>query len=391
MKRRNGKSNSTTYIQATEMWGTPLQLRIGRQELSFGSEWLIGVQDASSIFTGLSFDAVRATYAVDTFSLDFVWAKTAETGGDFGDDDVDLYALYFSYLGLDDHVIDLYWLWVREDNGTYGLPGGFGGGPATAIWPMTRDFSLFGFGSENNANLHTLGLRGAGTYGAFDYEAEIAFQFGDVELPSTFFTDPDLDYDEFAVNLEVGYTFDTEWTPRVFLGFAYFGGGDSGDTGSIFDPAGTDLAFNRLFSNWEYSEFLANTDLSNSIIWRGGISASPRENLELSLLISYFQVDDELDTSGVLGDLFGWGRNDDDDLGLEIGLYADYAYSSDLVFRAGWAHFFGDDGLGNIPGAFDFFESAHPGNPIIFNGTGLFGADEDDDYDYLFIETELKF
>ena len=35
----------------------------------------------------------------------------------------------------------------------------------------------------------------------------------------------------------------------------------------------------------------------------------------------------------------------DDDLGWELGLYGDYQYSEDLVFRAGWAHFFAGDGL----------------------------------------------
>jgi hypothetical protein len=377
------------YINATEMWGTPLQLRIGRQELSFGSEWMLGVNDAAAaapglgIGWGLSYDGIRATYAVDTFSIDAFWAKLAETFGDFGDDDVDLYGVYFSYLGLDDHVIDLYWLYVRENNETFGLRAGTGG-PATGVFPMARDFALFGTGKENDANLHTIGLRGAGTFGAFDYEAEIAFQFGEVELTGGLFNDPELDYSEFGGNLEVGYTFDVEWTPRVFLGLAYFGGGDAGDTGGLFRAPGNDLAFNRMFSNWEYTEFFANTEESNLLIFRGGISAAPTESIELALLASYFQVDDALETGW-----WFWGDDEDDDLGIELGLYADYQYSSDLVFRAGYAHFFGGDALGNNnPG---WFEAGHPGNPVLFNGLAFTGADDDDDYDYLFVETEVKF
>ncbi|HPU98239.1 MAG TPA: alginate export family protein, partial [Candidatus Hydrogenedentes bacterium] len=30
------------YIEAANLWNTPLRLRVGRQELMFGSEWLIG-------------------------------------------------------------------------------------------------------------------------------------------------------------------------------------------------------------------------------------------------------------------------------------------------------------------------------------------------------------
>ena len=367
------------YIQASEMWGTPLQLRIGRQELAFGSQWMLGVNDTAAAHPavgngwGLSFDGIRATYAVDTFSIDAFWAKLAETFGDFGDDDVDLYGLYFSYLGLDNHVIDLYWLYVREDNDTAGL------GPAAAA---------FGLGADDNADLHTIGLRGAGTVGAFDYEAEIAVQFGEVDLPDGLFISRDLDYSEFGGNLEVGYTFDMNWTPRLFLAMAYFGGGDSGDTGGLFRRPGNDLAFNRMFSNWEYSEFVTGAADSNQIIYRGGISVAPTESVELSLLASYFQVEDELETGGLLANLFGWDDNEDQ-LGLELGLYADYQYSSDLVFRAGYAHFFGDDALGNVPGFLGF--NAHPGSPVLLNGLGLTGADEDDDYDYLFVETEVKF
>ncbi|HPO86092.1 MAG TPA: alginate export family protein, partial [Candidatus Hydrogenedentes bacterium] len=61
------------YIEANEMWGLPLRARIGRQELSFGSQWLVGVNDASQGVWGLSFDALRLTYATDVFSVD-AWA-----------------------------------------------------------------------------------------------------------------------------------------------------------------------------------------------------------------------------------------------------------------------------------------------------------------------------
>jgi hypothetical protein len=40
------------YIDVKEMWGTPLNLRVGRQEVALGSQWLLGVNDASSLFTG---------------------------------------------------------------------------------------------------------------------------------------------------------------------------------------------------------------------------------------------------------------------------------------------------------------------------------------------------
>lgn len=338
-----------SYIEASEMWGTPLQLRIGRQEISLGSEWLVGVNDASSFFFGLSFDAIRLSYETDAFSVDAIAAKLVEGGGDgFAEDDVDFYVLYGSYTALEDVVIDAYWMMVNDDE------------------------SLTAY----DVNFHTVGLRGAGTIGGFDFEAEAAYQFGEAELdlpfPFNIFADADLDYDAIGANLEVGYTFDMNWQPRVFLGGAYFDGGDQGD-GRWWRRDTPELPFNRLFSNWEYSEFLANTDESNMIIYRAGVGAMPTENVELLLAASYFQVEEEVERPW-------WIFNDesDDELGIEVGLYADYHYTEDLTFRGGYAHFFGGDGLDE-------------GNSFIGNGLFPVFADEDDDYDYVFFETEVKF
>jgi hypothetical protein len=78
------------------------------------------------------------------------------------------------------------------------------------------------------------------------------------------------DYGNLAGNLEVGYTFDATIQPRIYLGGAYFGG----------DADADDLSFNRLFSNWEYSEFIENTELSNAWLLRAGVSIMPTESRE---------------------------------------------------------------------------------------------------------------
>jgi len=334
-----------SYIEANEMWGTPLRLRVGRQELAFGSQWLVGVNDASSLFQGLSFDAARVDYIADAFTVTAFGAKLNETFGDFFEDDADFWGVYGSYTGLEDIEIDAYWLYVRDDQ------------------------SLTAFDTD----LHTLGLRGAGTVGGFDFEAEVAYQLGEAELENGIFGDEDLDYDAFGANLALGYTFDVSWTPRLGVGFAFFEGGDNED-GGIFGGDDDELAFNRLFSNWEYTEFFANTDESNLFYYNANVSVAPTESLELTLLGSYFQADEEAERNGLFG-------NDeaDDELGWEVALYADYHYSEDLVFRAGYAHFFGDDGL-------------QDGNLVVGNGLlPVVDSDEDADFDYVFTETEISF
>ncbi len=356
-----------SYIEVNNAWGLPIRTRIGRQEIEFGSEWLIGNQDTSSVFTGLSFDGIRTTYTADSFTVDVLSLKLSETFNNFADGDANLYGIYGSYIGLEDWQFDAYWLYVMEDDGDNGV--------------ATVAEGVFG-GAADDVDLHTIGLRGAGTYGAFDLESEVAYQFGEIDVDNGgFFGDDDLDYDAFAFNLEAGYTFDITWTPRVYLGAAFFEGGDQDNGNFFFGDDNNDLAFNRLFSNWEYSEFLENTDLSNSIIYRAGVSAMPTEKISLLLAAAYFQADEETDLGFNGFGIFDLFDNEaDDNEGIEVGLYGDYQYSEDLVFRAGYAHFFGDDGL-------------EDGNFIINNGLGIFADSENGggDYNYLFWEAEISF
>jgi hypothetical protein len=338
------------YIEAKNLWGTPLSMRVGRQELALGNQLLVGTNDVGSLYTGLSFDALRVTFANDYMTMDAIAAKLAESYGDFGDSDVDLYILYGSYIGIEDVVIDAYWMFVRDDQGV-----------------------VAGLINGGDVDVHTLGLRGAGVIGAFDFELEAAYQIGDVEdMPSACplgFGEADVDFDEFAINAELGYTFDCAWQPRVFAGFAYFGGGDPDDRHCSNDM---DMPFNRLFSNVRYTEFLdIQQNLSNALIYKLGVQVMPTECTELMLAATYVMSDEH----DVDHDWFG--DEDEDELGLELGLYGTYHYSEDLVVRAGYAHFFADDGVEENSG------------PL--NGLALIGGDEDDDYDYLFIETELCF
>jgi len=290
------------YIEANEMFGYPLRLRIGRQELALGSEWLVGTNDVSSRYTGLSFDAIRLTYATDMVSVDALWAKLVERSPAEEDGDADLYGIYASYLGIEDVTIDAYWLFVRDAARVTG-----------------------------SLDTHTFGLRGAGTLGMLDFEAELAYQLCDWDDACG-----DDDWDNWAANLEIGYTFDMNYTPRVFLGGAWFEGDDE------------DGVFWRLYSNWEYSQFLDNTGLTNVWLGRAGVSMMPTETLTAALLVSYLEIDED----------FGA----DDDLGWEVEVNLCYAYSEDLSFELGYAH--------------------------LFEGDAIAG---DDDLDYAWFETKICF
>lgn len=334
------------YIDAKNLWGTPLSLRVGRQELVFGNEFLLGNNDTSAAFRGLSYDALRLTFANDMVNIDAFAAKLAETAGDWGQDDINLYGVYGSYIGIEDVVIDAYWLFLQDDDVMIG----------------------------NDIDIHTIGLRGAGTMGAFDFDLNVAYQFGDVDGQRSAcpfgFGKADVDYKAWAVDAQIGYTFDVAWQPRVFAGFAWYDGGSPDESHWSNDR---ELPFNRLFSDIEYSEFLDNFDsLSNVMIYSLGVQVMPTEAVALKLVGKYFDTDRDrlvyaFPCHYKVGDTLGW----------ELGLYADYHYSEDLVIRAGYAHFFGDDGL--------------EGSFVLANGLLPVRGDDKDDYDYLFIEAEISF
>jgi hypothetical protein len=281
------------YIETNEMWGTKLKARIGRQEIKLGSGWLVGTNDKNAYFRGLSFDGVRLTYATDQFSVEALWAKLCDQSPLRSDADVDLYGVYGSYLGIENVTLDAYWLFVRDAA------------------------NISGYGEV--LDTHTVGLRGAGTMGAFDFEAEAAYQWLDADHYD--------DSDALAGNLEVGYTFDMDYTPRVFLGGAYFEGSDD------------DAPFDRLFSNWEYTMFdflgeQSNACMTNFWTVRGGASAMLTETLKASLAAGYLSLVED----------FGC----DSELGWEIDASLSYAYTKDLSFEVGYAHFFTGDALGNV-------------------------------------------
>ncbi len=384
------------YVEANEMFGYPLRLRVGRQEMSLGSEWLVGVNNGSSFYFGLSFDAVRLTYATDMFSVDVFGSKLVDTSPIEEDGDVDLYGIYGSYLGIEDITIDAYWLYLRDARARKDTQFGL-------VGEAVED--LFNVDNYDATNLHTIGLRGAGVYGAFDFESEIAYQFGSADAFGFQFTrgiygDDEAEFDNFGGNLEVGYTFDMTYTPRVYLGVAYFEGEDNRDITfgewlwAQFNPffeGEASVSFNRLFSNWEYTEFFANTDLSNSWIFRGGISANPTEQVSVLLAASHFIADEPFaDTPDVqlFGNRVTWfsplswiDEEHDDTLGTEVGLYVTYEYSEDLTFEVGWAHLFVGEGLE---------EGSYQG----LNGTFFLGGRDSfdsEDADYVYIETSISF
>lgn len=360
------------YIEADEMWGTPLQLRIGRQELSFGSQFLVGPRDFAFFWTGVSFDALRLTYKADVFTIDAWASKLFESMSDFDKNDVNFYGVYASCNAVENVTFDIYWMLLEDDR------------------PILDDFpAIWGRGNYDKSMLHTVGIRSAGKYESFDFDAEAAYQFGEADSIGKIFRsgqwgDNDAEFDNWAAKLDIGYTFDFWRQPRLFAGVRYFGGEDNRDISfwdfinPLYEPDAS-VSFNRLFSNEIASGFMdLNNDLSNAWWARIGMNSSITDKLSGIFFVTYYEVVDGF-SRPVLSPLFPWWTTENDSyLGTEVTLFLEYKYSEDLVLETGWSHLFPGDGLTD-------------GQFTRWNGLMYTGGTDNNEADYVYAGCRIYF
>ncbi len=331
-----------------------------------------------SAIIGRSFDGIRLTYQQSDFTVDAWLSKLVETGA--GDNDVDFYGVYGTYSGLENISVSAYWMLVRDGVTAVDTNGGPG-----AEW--FEDY--LGLDEYNPTWLNTVGTRVWGAFGAFDYDWELAYQFGEADSVGALFApmvygDNNAEFDAFATDLELGYVIDMAWSPRVYLGGAFFEGEDNRDyrfgdrlLGGLRDTESS-ISFNRLFPGKPYSLLLGiNQELSNFWQVRTGVSVKPTEKISVALKVAYFEIDEPFDTP-VIPFVAVWTKPNDESLGWTTFLMSKYQYSSDLSIAVIWEHLFTGDGL-------------EQGNFFARNGLEFVGGTDDADADYLHFDVQVKF
>ena len=379
-----------SYIETDETFGLPLRLRIGRQEMKMGKGWL--VDDITTALSGRSFDGVRATYSTDTLDVDAWFSKLAETGAAEEDGDTDFYGIYATCKAVEWLNASVYWMYVRDGRSL---------NDTNFVAPIEWLEDVFSLDDYDPTNMHTVGLRLFGNASGFDYDLEAAYQFGDAESvgfgfkPNGFlYGDDDAEFDGWAGDLEVGYTVDMAWNPRVYVGGAYFDGEDNRELSFIdwvnpFYRAESSVSFNRLFPGKPYSFIMEiGQDMSNFWQVRTGATVHPTEAVTVGLQVAYYSVVEPFDspwtvTVGqfkipVAPALSFLTEESSEDIGTSAHLFVNYQYSPDLYFKVGWEHLFTGDGL-------------EDGNFIHRYGLEFSGGTDNDDADYLYFDTGLKF
>lgn len=193
----------------------PFSLKVGRMELSYGDERLIGAFGWNNI--GRSFDAIKLRFqdewvGVDLFSGHPVIPMDGRFDVDNGHDY--LSGIYAQTLKIPRTILEGYFLARNADT--------------NAISEVQSPQ----FPQPGAQDIYTVGGRlksKPGELWSFDYTVEGAYQFGDFRDPRLKISgnSPRLDQDAFMFCAVAGYTFADTWaTPRV--GFEYdYGSGDN--------------------------------------------------------------------------------------------------------------------------------------------------------------------
>ncbi len=302
----------------------PLSLKIGRQELSYGEERLIGAFGWNNI--GRSFDAAKVRWQNSWFAADFFTGQpVVPRDGQFDMPNPydTLSGVYATSLKIPKTILEAYFL------------------ARNASRDANKYFSSPEFPQPTARDIYTLGGRlksKLGELGAWDYTVEGAYQFGDYAATST---SKRLNQDAFMFVLQGGYTFADAWaTPRIGLEYAY----SSGDENSADGTHGT---FDNLFPTnhkfYGYADFLS---LQNLQDLRAIYQLKPTPRMSVSLEGHAFWLADTHDAlynvGGGARTTGGYGVNPkfDSFVGSELDLIAGYAVTRYSQLEAGYGHFF---------------------------------------------------
>ena len=290
---------------------TPWTLRVGRQELQYGSQRLVSGFTWGNVRR--RFDAIKLFTKGDSWDLAMWYGKQVlverKEGDDF-DKNVDFYGLYTTYKGIPRHGLDLY-AFAIDDRGNRTNPNGRSG----------------------DRDVYTLGSRFWGKTAGFDYEAEITGQWGHWAGDTV---------QAWSWTVDGGYTFAScPWKPRVGAGFDWA----SGDEDISDRAVGT---FDQLFPlGHAYFGYLDLIGRQNITAANASVSAWPvakKVNTRLAYHVFWLtEGEDALYNAGggvVRRDPTGRAGKE---VGHELDLTLKWLLKPHQVVLLGWSHFFDRD------------------------------------------------
>ncbi|QDT39992.1 hypothetical protein Pan241w_00450 [Gimesia alba] len=321
--------NAFVDVKLHEWDGAPGWFRYGRQEMLYGAQRLVSPLDWSNTrrnFEGFKYFHHSDSVHIDAFITNPVNAAAGNTplsyydnGADKPDTSVTFSGIYMTFLSDEPHVLDLYYLWLRDETVTPNRPDG---------------------------SRHTIGSRFKTTSevqdaccevtGIWDFETEGAYQFGNdngQRVSAGFFTSV------------LGHTWTKlPWSPRL-SGLFYYGSGNHDPNGS------TNNTFNTLYPlGHAYWGIIDNLTGQNLYDYSLQLNAKPSKKVGLVGAFHWFEkatANDYLyNVAGAPIGTTGGSR----DIGQELDLIGTYTFNPNFNIQAGYSWFWYGSFVGtNIP------------------------------------------
>ncbi len=323
------------YLKAGNPSEFPLSLKVGRQELAYGEERLIGTVSWNNI--GRVFDAAKVRWQNAWFGADVFTSRVVipEDGRFNVSNDDDIFSgFYATTTKIPKHSLDFYFLSRNANTDAIAAEPS-----AQAPLPSARD-------------IYTLGARlksTPGQFGPWDYTAELMGQFGHFNDTRAGVLYKSQDHEAYAVILQGGYTFkETFGTPRVGLEYAH-GSGDSNPN----DKKHT--TFENLFpTNHKIYGIMDFVSLQNIHDLHAFFQLKPHPRVTLSLEEHNYWLASPSDNfynvqgaprGGGGTSAVGYGVNPTygSYVGSELDLIAGYRLARFAQLEAGYGHFFVGD------------------------------------------------
>jgi len=327
------------YIEISNYEKCPWGLKIGRQELSYGDERLVGSFDWSN-FTR-TFDAAKLMYKGHGFSIDafsstpVVITRNQYNQSDFFNGtetqrDLVFSGIYGSIDSLPFGTWDLYSFVLDEAGGnTANFQGLLNTVPPKGSLAERSDFVTLGTRIKGDPKK----LRG------WEFSGEFAYQAGKVR---------DLNLSAFAINAGAGYNFlDAAWTPRIFAEYNYASGDDN--------PASHDLGtFQNLFpTNHKFFGIMDLFSWQNMQNAHLSFSVKPVKSVTASIDYYAYWLANNNDawyrSNGVVAvrPLNTAAENASNFEGQELDFVVTWNVKKYFQIQGGFAHFFAGDYLAN--------------------------------------------
>lgn len=277
------------YFKIDNLFKLPIDVKVGRMEVTYGNERLMGAVNWSNI--GRSFDGAIITVKGEKIKVDIFNLKETEKFN-FGDTlDQNIYGVYSNLMIVQNYKIQPFIIWQRQ------IP-------------------------SKLLDRVTLGAYVKGDIGAFTHETEFAYQFGEITISNN-----KQDVSAFMFAFNVGYTFDAPSKPMIGAAIDYLSGDDN-QLDYNYKTFNTLYATNHKFYGFMdyFTDLPTHTYGLGLMDLIGKLEIMPVENLKVTVMGHIFNANADYKLKS--------GSNTRN-FGSEIDLLLNFTYNANITFEGG--------------------------------------------------------